>query len=344
MSYCNLEIPKVYSLSKIGVTQSLLKTWMSCHLKFLFCINRVWYSLSGGKANSTGFGTLFHHVLEQTYLKYQKNKTFPSGAEITNWLDSFIKEFPDQISEWAEQDAAAIEVMLPFYLNFYSSDFKGLEILHAEKQLEAELAGCCLRSKIDLIFSKAGCVYSMDHKTSSRIDEDAIVKALSFDFQHQFYTYSIETELGVEVVGSYHNVIRRPQDKMDGDDYDGYKKALTAKLRKNPGHYFKRFIVNFSKQDKENYTNELVDILQEIKACIAGENKFKRNIVSCLGGYSPCPFLDACSSNSLSGYEFGTVFFPELDLPEINNLPEETYYGNSKTDKGGKSRRTPRSK
>jgi hypothetical protein len=344
-NYCGVEIPRVYSLQKIGVTQSKLKGWMECQLSFLFNINRLWKNTgSGGKSNSTGFGTLFHHILEMTYTQWRDKKVLPTPQQTTKWLDKFIAEFPDQCSEWSERDAAVIEVMLPAYLQFYRSDFKTIEILHVEKQLEAELNGCCLRSKIDLIFKNKGYIFSLDHKTKGRIDEDAICKAMSFDFQHQFYTYSIESELGLNVAGSYHNVIRNPGDKLDGDNYEDFKAHLADKVQKNPAHYFKRFLVNFTKEDKAAYTEELVEELQDIKEHLAGKKRFKRNVTSCQGSYGPCAFLDACSSNSLRGYEFGTVFFPELDLPDINNLLEETYYGNGKSNAAGKSQRTRRTK
>jgi hypothetical protein len=340
MSYCGVEVPRIYSLEKIGVTQSKLKGWMECPLSFLFGINRLWKTDGGGPANSTGFGTLFHHVLEQTYLQFAKSKTLPSGVQITKWLDTFIEEFSDQCSEWVQRDAAVIEVMLPAYLNFYQSDFR---VLFVEKQLEAKLDGCCLRSKIDLIFKSRGSIYSLDHKTKSRIDEESICKALSFDFQHQFYTYSIESELGLVVDGSYHNIIRNPGDKFDGNDYDGFKQKIAANVRKNPKHYFKRFLVNFSKEDKAAYTNELVDMIREIRECLQGKRPFKRNVTSCIG-FGSCGYLDACSSNSLIGYEFVRAYFSELDLPEINNLPPEDYYGHSKTSASRKSGRSTRAK
>jgi len=313
MYICGLTVPKDYSLSSIGVTQGLIKTYLTCQLKYLYSINRLY--VPGGAGRTTGFGTMFHYVLEQTYKMWSNHKQLPSAKDISGWLDKCTSDSPEDFAgdNDVEMEKTIIETMIPAYLRFYSSDFKRIEIVGIEEELAVLLDPFVLRGKIDLLFRIGKELYTRDYKTHSRINEATMNLTLAFDYQHLFYTKCVELIRGENVKGSYHDVIRNPKYDFKGS-FDECRHRLEQELRTRPQHFFKRFIINFSKEDKERHTKELLNVLYEIQERLEGKRMFLHNPNAC-AGYSTCQFLEACSSGKLTGYKRGDEYFHELSHP-----------------------------
>jgi hypothetical protein len=248
---------------------------------------------------------------------YQDEKQFPDEDLISGWLDKYTEENADDVSEGAdlEKELLTVETMLPFYLRFYRGDFKKLEVVAVEETCEYDwLNKFKLRAKVDLILKSGNYYYTLDHKTMSRVNEDAMPKMLSIDFQHQFYSLLAESLFDIHITGSYHNIIRNPAYDIRGS-FTEYQSKLIGELEKRPDHFFKRYLINFSSSDKDNFSRELELVLTEIEQLLKGNRPLYHNVTSCLD-FSSCPFLDACSSDSLSGYKQGDELFRELNLPK----------------------------
>ena len=314
MRFCGLTVPKEYSLDTIGFTQGLLKTYIKCQLKFLFCINRI-YDPMAAQGRTTGFGSLFHHVLENTYIMYMGHRQFPSDEEITEWLNEYMTDHADELTgdKDLEMEATIIETMMPYYINFYRSDFKKIDIVEVELELAHKMHGYVWRGKVDLIFRMGRSLFTLDHKTHSRIMEASLVKTLSFDYQHLTYTVCTEDIMQENVEGSYHNVIRNPKYDFKGS-FDECRRRLRQELGNRPAHFFKRFLVNFPRNEKQKHLEEAKYLIEEIQERLDGKRPFFHNPASCID-FGECPFLNACSADSLRGYKRGEVYFPELTFP-----------------------------
>jgi hypothetical protein len=312
--FCGVEFDKEYNLEEIGITQSMIKTYLTCPAKFLFKAKR-WY-LPGGDNRTTSFGTMFHHIIEKVYNWYKVTGETPDNGTVSVWLDLFINSEDNDISGKSslevQIDALIVEVLIEEYVKQYKNDFKKSKVLFVERPVVVVIDGIKYRMKIDLGLQFDGFNYTLDHKTSSRINENAMPKMLSFDFQHQIYTMGVEAADKIKINGSYHNVIRRPETraKITQDDFDDYRKKLKGDIRKNPSHYFKRYIISYTEEDKAKFKKELGVIMKQIRYSI-DNNEVYRNSTRCLD-FSACQFLEACSSESIAGYAQADTLFKEL--------------------------------
>lgn len=313
MSYCGIrEFPADYSLNNVGITQSLIKTYLSCPVKFLFATHRYYNPFTSGRG--TGFGSIAHDVLEKCYAGAP---LIPTDFQVARWIQEYIASHMDELrgkdTDQLALDVAVLEVLIPAYLHNYRKDFTKYKIAMVERTLETEWQGVKLRCKVDLVIESEKKLYVMDHKTSGRIVEDTLCKVLTFDFQHLMYSLIVKQVTGKPIAGSYHNVIRNPDLKCDGD-LIAYKDKLTNDISRRPDHYFKRFIINYDHQDIETFSAELFTILSTIGCSLEdGEQGLYKNVCSCTNAWGACEFLEACSSGSLALYKQKDHLFEELD-------------------------------
>lgn len=296
----------MYSLKDIGITQSQIKNFINCPMKFSYFTQRL--ERVGKKGRSTGFGSIMHSTLENIY----KNKGLTS-KEVTETIESYCKKNISQLTglvEELELVKLQVEVVAKEYQRIYSKDFKKWKVLFVEREGEISIDNILHRTKIDLGLEIMGKIYTLDHKTSSRIDETSLEKALAFDFQHLYYGYCYAQETGKKVAGCYHNVIRNPGLKYSGS-FSDYSKRLQNEIRLKPEHYFKRYRIVYTNKDKKDFEYQLHYILSNISTTIKN-NHFYRNSSHC-NIYGECEFLDLCSSGSTTGYTVRDKYFAELE-------------------------------
>lgn len=311
-----LTFPKDYSPVYTGLTQSMLGNYLQCKRKFLLTVNRWSYPSDVMKF---WFGDMVHESLQQIYLLKQP----PNFSDIERFTHKYFAEFMRQ-NPMLDRGAAAkdlmiAQILLDEYTKFYANDFKAKQkrIEYTEHTFDIKLRyglGHRLRGKIDLKFKdKNGDPWIMEHKTKSRIDETSIVSRLSLDIQNLFYLIADEIETGKAAKGVLYNILRRPQNKPGKNErLQQFGERVRKEIQKDTEYYFIRYEIIYTQQDRERFRKDLDFILWEIHNTVLGTFPAYKNPKSCIAEFK-CPFLEACSTNSLIGYKQKDSLFTELD-------------------------------
>lgn len=279
-----------YSLQVNGITQSLLTIYLQCRVKFLLKVNRYYIPAT---STALHFGSMVHTLLEQYYKTGKYDSANYKSDEIV--IDQ----------QEVERQKAVAEALLNVYVKVYKDSFTNIE-----ETLAVKFNGVTLRLKIDGIDKN----YVVDHKTKSRIDEDALLDVLTFDFQSLFYITALELHFKKDFKGAYNNIIRNPAHKQGKDTLKDFQVRLQSEIEAEPDHFFKRFKIPFTKQDKSVYKTELAYKLDEIQKVIDGELPIYKNESSCVSGYGNCTFLKTCALGNTSLCKQRSTVFPELKI------------------------------
>lgn len=305
----DLKMPENYSISKTGITQSLIKTWLFCPLAFLYVVNL--FRPKKPKSPALTWGSLVHDVLEKIYNRHRIGKKI-TDYMINKWIDAY--ELEGRSMSESEFDKAKASVILTEYVRYYPEDFTRRKWLALEPTMKVMYMGFKLMGKIDGKFSVKEKIWHLETKTKSIIDSDTLQLALSFDFQNLMYILMDEKKTGQKIQGVLYNVIRNPGHRqLAGESLKEYCQRLRAEIQKNPEHFFIRFEIAYTEKDKKNFQDELMKKLSIINSMTKGELRFFKNENSCVGGRFKCDYLEACSTGVIgNNYRKEKELFPEL--------------------------------
>lgn len=302
-----------YDLKVDGITQGLIMTYLKCRREFLLRINQ-W----GPRTEKSSFanGAITHDTLDKIYTFYQLHGKLPGIAVIRKWVMQYPKKNPKWLPKAGEEEKRKIQevcyVIVTEYIRHYKKDFGTWDIIGAEDIFDNMWNGFRLRGKKDLRYRLHGSKWIMETKTMARIDESELVDKISFDFQSSFYTFNEELDDPEPVVGVLYNIVRNPGHKPGkNESLLKFCNRLRREIRKDPGHFFKRFHIMYTKLDKLEFKKELLFKLQEIKMFLDGDLKVYRNEKNCVTRFQ-CTFLKACASGCLIGYAQKYPLFKEL--------------------------------
>lgn len=307
----DLKVPEEYTLEGIGTTQSMISKF-GCLVAYVIKLNRL---SKKGMYAKTGFGSLFHDLLDKTYTRYMQKGKLPDESRIEEWIQGFKDKNPEyeqsRDQEGIDLQTTNASLLMNYYLNFYRKDFKKT-IVGIEDIFNIRFFGVMCRGKIDgLIKDKHGFYWLLEHKTRARIYEDEIQSQIKFDFQSLFYITMVERMLDITIKGVYYNVIRNPGNKrLKGETWNKYEKRLYNKIVKNPKHYFKRIPQPFTPSDKRIFKIELYNRFESMKRFLDEPLIYKEQSL-CIRRYT-CDNLDACANGRLVNYEQLDTLFPEL--------------------------------
>lgn len=284
-----LTVPADFTLDDPGLTQGMILTFLTCRRKFMFAINRIKPIV---KSLTPFFGTFGHKMLEDYYNtgKYSIDNYKTAEYKVDRQLMEFSK--------------AKMKAIMDAYTKIYKKDkFTNIEMLLNTT------ARFTRRGKIDAIENKR---YLVDHKFKGQIREDEISEKLAFDFQSLYYITTYESITGKKLDGVFYNIIRNPSHRLGKtESLSEFTKRLSLEIQKDPAHFFFRFKCTFTEQEKKNFSIELYEIVSDIKKVLSGE-LYPYKEYACTPGFFNCPYLKACSSNSLEGYTKVKEFYTEL--------------------------------
>jgi len=293
---------KPYSMRTNGITQSLLSTWCQCPRKALFKVNR-W---EGFKRDTTNFGTLVHNVLEKLYLNKSviNNNNTTTTKVLGKWIDETES---DAIS------ALKAMVIMVNYVKLYKSDFTTKKFEQVEQKFDIPFFGFRLLGKIDGVYrDKSGKLWIIEHKTKSQINEDDLMLKLSFDFQNLFYIICTELIYDEPVQGVLYNVIRNPAHRQGkGQSIMDFQKKLQVEIDKDHSHFFMRYEIPYTQKQKDYFQMELNEKLNAMNNQIEG-GKLAYKVQGACSSPFKCEFLNACSSDTMTGYSQKKELFSEL--------------------------------
>jgi len=308
-----------YSLEKDGITQSYIMSFLKCRREFMFILNR-WTPIE----RRTTFlnGSITHDVLDKIYTYFVKHNETPKSLLIKKWIEEYQIEDIKKMrikspTEEINLIKSVVYVITTEYLRFYREDFKKDKVIASEEVFDFIWNGYRLRGKKDLKMRINSKKWNLETKTMARIEEDTLTEKISFDFQNLFYILAEEYEYKEPVVGTIYNVIRNPGHKPGtGETIFQFSNRLRKEIRKNPNHFFKRWEIPYSPQDKKEFNTELKYKLDEIDALLKGKLKIYKNEKNCVTRFR-CSFLKACSCGKMVGYEQHEKLFKELEVPNV---------------------------
>lgn len=297
----DITLPKDHGqgLLKYGISQSMLSIFLTCRQKFLFKIN--FWELDRDNKNVM-FGNVFHDLLDKAY----HETTQPNLNGIGKWIDEYLDANEEQFAQTKPEEinkiTALTHLMLKEYIFYHAEDWVSKKFTGIEQKLNVTFQGFNLTMKIDGYYEQGNEHWNMEHKTKSQIDEDFLLLSLSFDLQNLFYIIGREIAQKIKVKGTLYNIIRTPMlHERKGEGPELYAKRVAEAIKKDPDHYFKRYEVFYTEEDKKRFSEELFFKLSELKQVLEGKLPIYRNETSC---HKPCKceFLEACASGTMVGY------------------------------------------
>ena len=303
-----------YDLKKFGISQSAMKTFMSCRRKWMMNIAGL---EKKDKQKNTHFGTIVHEMLDQVYQKLDKLPQDKIEKFVRQRLNQYLKKHADEIFVGGQQYEMEKEMCVAIttaYFDFFKRDRKNFTEMIPEQEFAIPYKGVTLRGKIDgLLRLKKKGRWQMEHKTKSRWDEESGLTALQFDFQNLMYSFAADTLSDEPVKGVLYNVIRKPGLRMKQDE--GPKEFLDrvkADIASRPEWYFMRYEIVYTKKEKANFKEQLDGIIGELKMFCDGKLPDVQNQAHCLFPFR-CEFLNVCASGNTHGLRIRESIHPELD-------------------------------
>jgi hypothetical protein len=281
---------------KEGVTQSMLGSYLCCKERFRLRV-------IDGLATPEGFNHLIEygnmwHECEEAYagekeewgfvlLRYTKKlcKQYPLQQEqILHWYNVCLVQFPHYINAWKTTKEDKYDISL-----FQEEKFEVPYKLPSGRII-------LLRGKWDEIKLKEKGInnglWLKENKTKGTIDEEKMVKQLSFDLQTMTYQVALQTAINLDkpdtsvgelpffprktVKGILYNVIRRPLSGGVGsirrhkatktkpeETAEHFYGRLSDIIGADPSYFFMRWSVSVSQKDIERFKTQTLDPLLE---------------------------------------------------------------------------------
>lgn len=324
-----------WDLYRDGLTQSMIKSFMTCPEKFRLGTVEL---LSTGVGKTTGaldFGTLFHLVNERVYGEFKSldhSEDYPEmiktrvKATVQESYDKEIIAMRQSIPGIGQYEAVTavhslVEMLAYEYFEYHQADFQGMHWEALEQvfciQYTTKRGNVIpLRGKMDGVFTSNG-LYLFETKTKGRIDLGSIGDLLMFDFQVFLYLLAIETMYEKVPKGVLYNIIRRPNLKKKANDtHLDYVNRVREDVQKDPENYFPRIPCVVTQSERSKWRDELDSILESIEAWYWKEGMQFRNSTACQTQYGTCPYLRMCSRDDMTNYRKRDGLFLELEESE----------------------------
>ncbi|MCJ7483483.1 MAG: PD-(D/E)XK nuclease family protein [Thermodesulfovibrionales bacterium] len=233
------------------------------------------------------------------------------GTAIHGFLEAHYRQLPyTPPIDLAPKSQAILKGVREYYPILYLDDCDLFEPVAVEKIISGEIlnpeTGRPAREysyggkvdglvvlKKDVEGSKAGDLLLLEHKTTTKVDENYFDR-LQLDSQLRLYVFFLARELGAPIAGCLFNVILKPRlrpRKNESEEEYGHRLRLEMNW---PEMYQRRFL-RFSDQRLMEIQKELWDA-KTLIAKARKENVFTMNSASCFDWHRRCDYFDLCAS------------------------------------------------
>lgn len=271
------------------------------------------------------FGTIVHEIHDNLYTT-GVDPIFITDRDamirdLSEKVDGFLEDFEEKYEapfskpDAIEKDFTKAQQVLKQYVRAYPSDFVGMSFVEAEMEVDVDFHGFRLRGKIDGVYKdKNNALWVLETKTKGRIP-DNLLDTMARDFQNQFYLTLFELSRGEQVNGVLYNVIRNPGIRQrQNETLADYQKRLYQEIGANRPHYFKRYELYYTDEDRKIFRAELLDKLAETEAYLSGTRYPYNRETAC----KDCDFLDMCVTGN-TGTLVQSELFSELPSAKKEN-------------------------
>lgn len=312
-NFDTIPLPAKVLTGEWSLSQTLINAFCQCPRQFMFMLDR-WEQ--PGKEINTFFGTVVHEMLDKC--------TGHGKEEILESLPKLVHTYISDKStkrelEWLTPSECAYQegiilVVLEEYYEYYGDELDK-DVVMCETKFDLRYrpsSKMAITGKIDRVERDKRGFICIDHKTAGEISEDEKLLSLPLNFQLKFYSHAVNVLTGEIPTRFRHNMIRRPKHKPKyNEKLPTFLNRLREEIKANPAHFFMRFECEFTQADYKAFMAELDIKMDAIESLCAGKTKAIHNEAFCVGTYK-CPYLMACSTNSLAYYKQRKYISPEL--------------------------------
>lgn len=281
------------------ITYSMFTAWLSCRQKFDYRYNQC--IVPRENAVALAFGSAVHAGLETWFKSHDIDKAV---------------EMADR-SDLSDTDRVkATELVRGYWEKYPRESFTVIDI---EREFSTPLinpkTGCPsktweLAGKVDGIIEQNGELYILEHKTTSKADDDYFNR-VEIDMQLAFYAIAIQQVLERPVVGALYDVIEKPAIRLKtNEDIDSFRLRVRDDI--DGDNYVRRFI---------RFADGFLTMRQSLLWAMCREIRHGAicpNTSACLQ-FSTCPYLPLCRAfgDLQSVPEFYTKRPPHEELSHV---------------------------
>lgn len=267
-------------------------------------------------------GSLWHEAQEQFYATkgkrvYVAPLQFPEGV-IPSIQDHLTKDY------WN----AVLPRMMEAYSIYYKDDFEKLTINAIETELDVMYKGFRLRGKIDLDFNDIEGRWTMDHKTTGRLNKN-IVAGWDFRFQFMFYTWLYWKMLNevLKIKGFYVNATKKPELRVKkNESLPEFAQRVFQDMIEEPEKYFYREKMLLTREALQRFENETVNpklaiiqyIVDEPDSPVAQALMINKNTEECQKWGPPCQFIELCQHGDKMSFLYDQKERKHLELEAVD--------------------------
>lgn len=291
-----------------GFTQSEMQTLDNCAQRWNYRYNLM-LERKGEFNWPTTYGSWMHASLEEWYMT--KGKRFTWDPRYKNKTKNLSLQQRLEREYWEKLGQVQLEV----YTSYYKNDHKVFDVMQGGVEhivdIDFKQDGWTFRLKgmIDLLLHHRGRngLFTMDHKTSSRLDR-AVIMGWSFRFQFMFYCWLASKKWPKKKIkGWMPNGIKKPELRWnpEKEGVDEHMQRVREDMLTNPDKYFYREPLLFTKDAVAHFeTFTLRPKLLKLKMLMDPKTPMEvkialgRNMNSdyCVkyGAKYACPYLPMC--------------------------------------------------
>jgi len=244
-------------------------------------------------------GDVWHDAMEQFYATkgervHVATLQFPEAA-VPSVQDIIDRDYWNHV----------LPKMFEAYASYYRGDHLKWKIISIEEELDIEYRGFRLRGKIDLTIDEPNGRFTLDHKTTSRLNKD-IVAGWDFRFQFLFYLWLKSKAYPKEKFkGYYTNATKKPELRVkQTESVPEFAHRVFQDMVENPDKYFYRDAFPVSPETLLHFQTTVIDHkLKKLEAVLDPTTPIDlakaiiqdKNTDECQHyNGPPCPYLDLC--------------------------------------------------
>lgn len=310
----------VWDIRRDGVTQSLIKSFLTCREQTRLRYVEGWRAL--GESPAIAFGNYVHFVLSHMYGGEWGARTLADARERHTllWRMNVGQPTMTQQAEASKNWDLADRVLRVYFRHWAKQDdgrdWSGLESVFTVFEDRSAVAPLKLTGKFDGVFRDGEDTWLFETKTKSQISPAEVEELLPSDFQTWFYLFALLRLNGTAPAGVEYNIIRRPALKLGKKDElrpDLFLERVYNDVFTRPEFYFYRWRMDVTRAEIEDWAErQLSPILLDLWNWANGTLPHYMNPDALTGRYGRSDLYDLIVRQNRLPYYRARLPFSEL--------------------------------
>lgn len=314
---------EMYNPTIHGVRQSMLECWMTCREKARLQIVQGWREKVASMP--LVYGSLSHGVLKSVY-RGLRDGHITDLESVYAGMDIFLAESEKELNKedpmpstfkklMIEEACSILGKKLPFYFYQWWADDTSIEWSMVEDKFMVPIQmddgqTVPLIGTFDATYRTTNkTLWLFETKNKSRWS-DSIQTFMPLDLQVGIYITALRCLYSASPAGVRYNILRRPGERRKKEEsLDDFSTRIQGNVARDPEHYFYRFEVQFTEEEKEEHVRRTEALVQEFYNWWreTQDHPDTRDLLwnssACDGKYGVCKMLEACANKDYSFYK-----------------------------------------